>query len=183
MTQSNHVLAGPNSEPPAAWMYWVVEGQLIAGPYPGSATPREHRTKIKALVDARVTTIINLMEAAELLRFAPYQPIVRELAGEQVRFLQFPIRDVGVPSPDLMISILDAMDESIRHGRTVYVHCWGGVGRTGTVIGCWLLRYGLATPEDVLTKLARLRTQDKMRGNREAPETPEQRRFVQRWMS
>ena len=27
-------------------------------------------------------------------------------------------------------------------GRKVYVHCWGGVGRTGTVVGCYLVRQG-----------------------------------------
>ena len=24
----------------------------------------------------------------------------------------------------------------------MYLHCWGGVGRTGTVVGCWLVRHG-----------------------------------------
>ncbi len=183
MTKSHYALAGPHSDPPADWMYWVAEGQLLAGPYPGSSDPREHRSKIQTLVAARIATVINLMQGPELLRFAPYQPVFGELAAEQVGFLQFPIRDVSVPSQDLMLSILDAIDESMHQGRAVYVHCWGGVGRTGTVVGCWMLRHGLATPDDVLTKLARLRNQDKMRGNRESPETEEQRMFVQEWAS
>ena len=181
MTQPNYVLAGTNCDPPADWLSWIIEGQLLAGPYPGSSNPQEHRTKIQTLVDARITTIINLMEDPELVRFAPYEATVRELTAEQVRFLQFPIHDVSVPTLELMASILDAIDESLRQRSPVYMHCWGGVGRTGTVIGCWLLRHGLATPDDVLAKLARLRKQDKVRGKREAPETPEQRQFVRAW--
>ena len=46
-----------------------------------------------------------------------------------------------------------------------------------------MLRHGLATPDDVLMKLAQLRKQDQMRGNRESPETEEQRMFVQDWVS
>ena len=56
-----------------------------------------------------------------------------------------------------MTAILDAIDTSLTGGRLVYVHCWGGVGRTGTVVGCWLLRHGLATRDAVLDTLAQLR--------------------------
>lgn len=183
MTKPPYVLAGPHSDPPADWMYWVVEDQLLAGPYPGSSVPQDHRIKIATLVDAGIATIINLMEGPELQRFVPYEPIFRELAGEQVRFLRFPIPDAGVPSRDLMLSILDVIDESMKRGRPVYVHCWGGVGRTGTVVGCWLLRHGLATADDVLSKLTQLRRKDVRRGRRESPETPEQREFVRGWPS
>lgn len=119
MTQPNYVLAGPHCDPPADWMYWVIEGQLLAGPYPGSSDSQEHRTKVQALADARITTMINFMEESELLRFTPYEATVRELAVEQVLFLKFPIRDVNVPTPELMASILDAIDESLRQERPV----------------------------------------------------------------
>ena len=36
---------------------------------------------------------------------------------------------------ELMTAILNAIDESMTAGKPVYVHCWGGAGRTGTVIG------------------------------------------------
>ncbi|MFZ5949388.1 MAG: fused DSP-PTPase phosphatase/NAD kinase-like protein [Candidatus Rifleibacteriota bacterium] len=31
-------------------------------------------------------------------------------------------------------------------GKPVYVHCWGGLGRTGVVVGCWSRRHGEAEP-------------------------------------
>jgi hypothetical protein len=49
------------------------------------------------------------------------------------------------------------------------------------VVGCWLLRHKLASPNNVLQILARLRRQDPERGHRTSPETAEQRQFVLNW--
>jgi protein-tyrosine phosphatase len=74
---------------------------------------------------------------------------------------------------------LDTIDAARNGG--VYVHCWGGVGRTGTVVGCWLLRHGMATPDNVIETIRLLRRADPVRGHRPSPETPEQRRFILDW--
>jgi protein-tyrosine phosphatase len=55
------------------------------------------------------------------------------------------------------------------------------VGRTGTVVGCWLLRQKLARPANVLDTIMELRKQDRERGQRMSPETPGQQRFVKQW--
>jgi protein tyrosine/serine phosphatase len=67
-------------------------------------------------------------------------------------------------------------------GRNVYVHCWGGSGRTGTVVGCWLRRHGLAEPEEVLGVLQELRgSGDRDGGHKDTPQTPDQRWMVESW--
>ncbi|MSR27507.1 MAG: hypothetical protein EXS06_10930, partial [Planctomycetaceae bacterium] len=38
-------------------------------------------------------------------------------------------------SPEGYDAILADIDAELAAGRPVYVHCWGGVGRTGTVVG------------------------------------------------
>ena len=55
-----------------------------------------------------------------------------------------------------MSRILDDVDAALADGRTVYVHCWGGIGRTGTVVGCWLMRHGL-DEGDPIRRIATLR--------------------------
>ena len=55
-----------------------------------------------------------------------------------------------------MTRILDEVDDGAREGGAVYVHCWGGIGRTGTVVGCWLLRHGLDRG-DAIARIAELR--------------------------
>jgi protein-tyrosine phosphatase len=46
-----------------------------------------------------------------------------------------------VPDAEMMGSVLDAIDTSLDEVGPAYVHCWGGHGRTGTAIGCWLVRH------------------------------------------
>ena len=93
-----------------------------------------------------------------------------------------PIADVSVPgSPREMSDILDAIDAALRDGKTVYVHCWGGVGRTGAVIGCWLVRHG-KTGDEALGQIAEWwRGVQKVRRQPRSPETPAQHAYVRDW--
>jgi ADP-ribosylglycohydrolase len=177
-------LAEPDARPPTRSSYWVVPGKLLAGSFPGDRDPTRGLPKVKAVLAVGIRTIINLMEEGETNHehepFAPYKDLVRELDADVV-CIRNPIRDQSTPTPDQLHDILDTIDNAIEQGRAVYVHCWGGVGRTGTVIGCWLLRHGLAIPDDVLAVLQRLRRQDQSQGRRLSPETEGQRDFVRRW--
>jgi len=167
--------------------YWVIPGMLLAGEYPGARDVDVTRQKIDKLLDAGVRLIANLMEPGEVDFFArwisPYEDILTDLCRERkisARMLRFSIVDMRVPTPEQMHEILDAIDESIEQGAPVYVHCLGGIGRTGTVVGCFLLRHGLATSENVLEKIARLRAKDP-EAARPAPEASIQREFLRQW--
>ena len=108
---------------------------------------------MKTLLDAGIDHFIDLTEPGELL---PYFEIAEEEAlrlGHTVEWERHPVVDASIPrSPDQMAKILDAIDDALGNNKTVYVHCWGGVGRTGTVVGCWLVRHGrteeLSPPPD-----------------------------------
>src|SRR6185436_11756643 len=91
---------------------------------------------------------------------------------------------MGTPTEGQLIRILDVVDGARAGGGTVYVHCWGGVGRTGTVIGCWLVRHG-RTGDEALAELARLfatMSESKRRRHpKGSPETSAQREMVRNW--
>ena len=63
---------------------------------------------------------------------------------------------MGTTTIPHMSRILDDVDDALADGRRVYVHCWGGIGRTGTVVGCWLMRHGL-DEGDPIRRIATLR--------------------------
>ena len=156
--------------------YWVVEGRFLAGEYPGARDPAEAREKIAAFLKAGITTFIDLTEPHEL---ASYEALLSE---EKVEYRRFPIRDVGVPrDAPHMQEILDGIDAALAAGRNVYVHCWGGIGRTGTVVACWLQRQG-RSPDGALLELSRLwQMVAKRHRQPRTPETKEQVAWVRHW--
>ena len=78
-----------------------------------------------------------------------------------------------------MREVLDAIDASLEARLPVYVHCYGGIGRTGTVVGCWLVRHGL-TGRAALGKIMELRKE--FAGPYDSsPKPRSRRRFVANW--
>jgi len=167
---------------PIADSYWLIEGVLLAGEYPGTEEDDETREKLIRFLDAGIRTFIDLTETSEPLE--KYDALLLALAAErgiEAKHLRYSVRDLGVPGErEHMRRILATIRDEIDAARPVYVHCWGGIGRTGTVIGCWLVEGGLAGPE-AIEKIAELRARTPDRWRR-SPETEEQRRYICEWL-
>jgi hypothetical protein len=162
--------------------FWVLPRRLLAGPYPGAPSEPEARSELDAFLDAGVTCFVDLTEEGEGPPLAPYAALVRERAAARdvpVTLVRLPIRDVDVPAGWQMRAILATIRLALDAGETVYVHCWGGVGRTGTVLGCLLIELGVPASE-ALARLAALRAGTE-RAARTAPETAAQRDLVRAW--
>ena len=171
-----------NEPRPIAESYWVLPGRFLAGEYPGASRPEVARAKLKALLEAGIRTWVDLTEAGEKLE--PYEAILRDEAaslGHEVEWCRFAVRDVDVPEPATMTAILAHIDAAISAGRPVYLHCWGGIGRTGTVVGCYLVKHGATGPE-ALDQLSRWwRGVPKSSRWPDCPQGPAQRRFILDW--
>jgi protein-tyrosine phosphatase len=159
--------------------YWVVPGKVLAGEYPGAFDSEEARRRLRRFLQAGVRHFIDLTEAGEL---EPYAELLTEEACSRTTYERFPIRDMSVPKePRTMAAIITAIDRGIAEGGITYVHCWGGVGRTGLAVACWLQERGL-TPEEALTNLAdKWRSCAKSQRLPSSPETAEQVRWVREW--
>ena len=171
-----------HSKLPIPECYWVIPGRLLAGEYPGVPfAPERTRRRIDAFLEAGIDTFIDLTGDGEI---QPYAPILREQAAAYDRAVahkRFPIDDFGVPSVDGMKATLDAIDESLAQGHVIYVHCYGGIGRTGTTVGCFLVRRG-RNGEEALGQLATWwREVPKHTRFPNSPQTLSQEGFVLNW--
>jgi hypothetical protein len=160
--------------------YWVEGNKLIAGEYPGTFIGKATRRRIQSLIKIGVRTIIDLTREEDSA--FPYSSILSDVAldhGLKVDWKNHPISDMATPSISLMIQILDEIDDAISRGGVVYVHCFAGIGRTGTVVGCYLVRHGLPG-EVAIEQIAHLR-KDLPNWWHTSPEVPDQMEFIRNW--
>jgi len=167
--------------------YVVVPGRLLAGVYPASDDPAETTKKLRRLLTVGVSHVVNLAEPHEAnwqgVALVDYEPELNALVvqhGQGIVCRRFPIHDLDVPTVATMRAILDDINEAVAAGRKVYLHCWGGRGRTGTVVGCYLARHGLAVGNEAMALVRYLRRTD-AKAHTESPETEAQKEFVRRW--
>jgi hypothetical protein len=169
--------------------YWIIPGVILAGEIPSALDDAERSKKISGLFQSGVNSIVNLTEKGES-NFAGQQLIdyTQEVSShalnnhKTITINRFAIKDLNVPSPLFMRAIQEHLTTEIQSGNTVYVHCWGGVGRTGTVVGSFLLQHGICTPDEVISFIKFLK-KDTDIAHRDSPETQEQREFLVNWTS
>ena len=159
---------------PIEYCYWVVPGKFLAGEYPMNKDKNSSISKINSLIGAGVSAFIDLTEKHEGLR--PYSELIGTASHQR-----FPIPDLSIPeSSEVAMAVLDGIDSHIRQGQIVYLHCWGGVGRTGLMVGCWLTRHGYKG-QAALERLHRLWQKCPKSVYRKSPETEEQERYILSW--
>lgn len=167
--------------------YWVIPGKLLAGFYPGHTMTETAEQYSRELIRCGIRYVMNLMMANESdwtgQSFIPYAEKLQSYAAESdvnVICERIEISDMDIPSRETMKEILDRIDRALEEEKPVYVHCWGGVGRTGTVVGCYLARHGIAVGDDALRKINELRHSD-AGIYQDSPQTSAQREMVMNW--
>jgi hypothetical protein len=161
--------------------YWVLQGRLLAGEYPGAHSTREAKERLARFLGIGVSAFIDLTYPGEF-GIKPYDSLLPEPTGNgspRSEYSRFPIGDMRVPAPEVMSRILDAIDSALDGGRIVYLHCYGGLGRTGMVVGCFLVRHGM-DGDQALTEIRRLR-RSTPHSYLDSPQTPEQTEMILHW--
>jgi len=161
---------------------WRVDTHVLAGEYPAAKDdPVRSDEKLQLLVDAGVRTFVDLTDPsttdAHLEPYAPRLERAASVRGLDLRRVHHPIPDRRTIDDHRYDEIVATIDEHRDRGG-VYVHCWGGVGRTGTVIGCLLADAG-HDDASIDARLAQLRAGTK-KAHRRCPESHEQRAVIRR---
>lgn len=118
-----------------AWLLeisWILPGEL-------AAFSRFALRDAERLREAGIGAIVSLTED-----FPP------ELIGEP-RFatLHLPVEDMTPPDMDQVQRFVEFVDATVARGSAVGVHCHAGLGRTGTMIACYLVTRGMTAGQAI----------------------------------
>jgi hypothetical protein len=168
---------------PISECYWVEPGRVLAGEHPGHWDETLARRRLTGLLDAGITAFIDLSAPGDVVR--PYLAQLEKVCGDRgvvIDYISHPLPDGLLPDePDEIAAVLRSIHAAVAQGERVYVHCSDGVGRTGMIVGCWLVERGF-DPEDALDELARrYATMNKAKTHRVTPSTREQAEWVENW--
>jgi atypical dual specificity phosphatase len=120
---------------------FVVEGVLA-----GLARPCDD--DIAALASHGIAGLVSLTE----------NPLNRDAVAKRgLKYLHLPIRDFGVPSMEAVVTFVDFVRKvRTEDGGASAVHCGSGMGRTGTMLACFLVSEGRGAAE-AMAEVRRLR--------------------------
>jgi protein-tyrosine phosphatase len=171
------------NDKPIPESYWVLPGNFLAGGYPISSIDETvARQCLAAFIDAGINSFFDLTRAGEL---PPYLSILQEEAihyGVPINYQRVTIQDKGLPAHEQMAALLVTLDAALEAGQKIYLHCWGGIGRTGTVVGCWLVRHGLTGGQALIRLNELYRTSEQSHIFPRSPETDAQVNFILGWV-
>ena len=153
-------------------------GIIYAGEYPGDKNGELAKHKIERMHHFGIRHFIDLTEEGEL---RPYN----HLLPSDTTYTRFPIVDCGAPkSMESVQRLLLRIEELKKMDGYVYVHCWGGVGRTGTIIACYLSQnWKEVDMNHTLEVLRRNFSEMPKSAYRKTPETKDQIDFINQFIN
>ena len=167
---------GLNSKKPPR-SYWLESEKILAGAYPYNPGADNPKLIFEILADIGIDSFIDLTEEDELTH---YDKLLPEVIGNNCSYKRFEIEDYSVPDICTMKEILEYISLELKAKKKIYLHCRGGIGRTGTVAGCFLVESGF-DGAGALNKMAVLFKQSIASSYTCSPETEKQRLMVKTW--
>jgi protein-tyrosine phosphatase len=124
---------------------WAEPGFLAFGEKPGLWRALED--DLAFLQDQGISVIVSMLE--DHANLADYEAC-------KFSTLHFPVLDLHAPTQDQIRACLKEFAGFKEAGKKVYLHCYGGLGRSATIAAAWLIHSGMA-PADAVRCIQRMK--------------------------
>lgn len=190
---------------PTPWSNWVIPEYLIAGGFPASLDDAETDSTLTSILQHGINVFVCLqaefslsavesdwrrghalrvyLHDAQRLMARANKESSTKIKQRKLDFLHLSIRDGGITTDAALICLVDDCCSRLLRGEKLYIHCWGGHGRTGTLIAVILGRiYGLNADQALhYTQVSHDSRQNPQ--NISSPQTPSQIAQVRRLLA
>eukprot|EP00945_MAST-04E_sp_MAST-4E-sp1_P003306 g3306.t1 len=137
---------------------WLVKGRILVGSAPGTHCLKDPESpcdgfqayskkralkELQVFKESGVTRFVSMQQKNESLKFKPmYQTLFKKVwsSDSAPSFQRHPVLDGSILKDKELLDLVVDLYEKFLEKETIYIHCYGGHGRAGTVAACLLAK-------------------------------------------
>jgi atypical dual specificity phosphatase len=119
---------------------WLIDDKLAGSGMPTTIS------EIDWILKQGVRSIITMTENS-----------LPELWVKNIKYLHVPTEDFSAPDMQQIDETVEFIQNRIKNNEPVMVHCAAGIGRTGTILACYLIKYEKLSASDAIQKVRKER--------------------------